>query len=111
MKRRSGVAVQDPPEADQAAVVSAGAVLHSSVTASAVQHSSYSYSANDPSEDRQCEHVVRGLRLGGEPADALILPQLGDLGALDYHRAAESIEEGRAAAKLMLPQIRQLLGS
>jgi NTE family protein len=50
-------------------------------------------------------------RLAGEPADALIMPQLGDLGALDYHRAAESIEEGRAAAKLMLPQIRQLLGS
>ena len=50
-------------------------------------------------------------RLAGEPADVLIMPQLGELGALDYHRAAESIEEGRAAAKLMLPQIRQLLGS
>jgi NTE family protein len=48
-------------------------------------------------------------RLAGEPADALVMPQLGSLGALDYHRAAESIEEGRAAAELALPQIRRLL--
>jgi NTE family protein len=49
-------------------------------------------------------------RLAGEPADALIQPQLGELGMLDYHRAAESIEEGRAAAELALPQIKRLLG-
>lgn len=48
-------------------------------------------------------------RLAGEPADALVMPQLGSLGSLDYHRAAESIEEGRAAAELALPQIRKLL--
>jgi len=50
-------------------------------------------------------------RLAGEPADALITPRLGDMGVLDYHRAAESIKEGCAAAELMLPQIRQLLGN
>jgi len=50
-------------------------------------------------------------RLAGEPADALVLPQLGSLGSLDYHRAAESIEEGYAAAELALPQIRRLLES
>lgn len=50
-------------------------------------------------------------RLAGEPADALITPQLGDMGALDYHRAAESIKEGRAAVELMLPQLRQLPGN
>jgi NTE family protein len=48
-------------------------------------------------------------RLAGEPADALIMPRLGDVGSLDYHRAAESIEEGRLATELMLPQIKQLL--
>ena len=48
-------------------------------------------------------------RLAGEPADALIMPRLGHLSSLDYHRAAESIEEGRAATELMLPQIKQLL--
>ena len=49
-------------------------------------------------------------RLAGEPADVLITPRLGDVGALEYHRAAESIKEGRSAAEMMLPQIRQLLG-
>ena len=49
-------------------------------------------------------------RLAGEPADVLIMPRLGNMGILDYHRAAESIKEGRAAVELMLPQIRQLLG-
>ena len=49
-------------------------------------------------------------RLAGEPADVLITPRLGNMGTLDYHRAAESIKEGRAAVELMLPQIRQLLG-
>ncbi len=48
-------------------------------------------------------------RLAGEPADALIMPQLGELGSMDYHRAAESIAEGRAATEMMLPQIRRLL--
>jgi NTE family protein len=48
-------------------------------------------------------------RLAGSPADAVIMPRLGDMGSLDYHRAAESIKEGRAAAELMLPQIEQLL--
>lgn len=48
-------------------------------------------------------------RLAGEPADVLIAPRLGNMGALDYHRAAESVKEGRAAAELMLPQIEQLL--
>jgi NTE family protein len=48
-------------------------------------------------------------RLAGEPADVLVTPRLGGIGSLEYHRAAESIEEGRAAARLMLPQIKQLL--
>ena len=48
-------------------------------------------------------------RLAGEPPDVLIAPQLGDLGLLDYHRAAEAIEEGRQAATLALPMIRRWL--
>lgn len=48
-------------------------------------------------------------RLAGEPADVMIAPMLGDLGLLDYHRAAESIREGRAATQAMLPQLQQLL--
>lgn len=50
-------------------------------------------------------------RLAGEPADALIMPQLGEIGALDYHRAAESVKAGCLATEMMLPQIRHLLAS
>jgi NTE family protein len=48
-------------------------------------------------------------RLAGEPADVLVTPLLEDIGAMEYHRAAESIAEGHAAAELALPQIRRLL--
>jgi NTE family protein len=48
-------------------------------------------------------------RLAGEPPDVLITPQLGDMGLLDYHLAAQAIEEGRQAATLALPMIRRQL--
>lgn len=54
------------------------------------------------------ERITRS-RLAGEPADVIIQPLLGELGSLDYHRGAEAIAEGRAAAELMIPQIRRLL--
>lgn len=49
-------------------------------------------------------------RLAGEPADILITPRLGEVGALDYHHAAASIKTGHAATEMVLPQIRELLG-
>lgn len=48
-------------------------------------------------------------RLAGEPADVLIAPRLAHLGLMDYHRAAESIPEGIAAVKRMLPVIQYAL--
>lgn len=48
-------------------------------------------------------------RLAGEPADVLVTPLLEDIGTMEYHRAAESIAEGRAAAEVALPQIKRLL--
>jgi NTE family protein len=48
-------------------------------------------------------------RMAGEPADAVIRPQLGELGLLEYHRGTEAIAEGRAAAELAIPQIRRML--
>ncbi|MBX3666072.1 MAG: patatin-like phospholipase family protein [Burkholderiales bacterium] len=48
-------------------------------------------------------------RLAGEPADVLVPPLLDDIGTMEYHRARESIAEGRAAAEAMLPQIERLL--
>jgi len=48
-------------------------------------------------------------RLAGEPADVVVMPRLGHLGQLDYHRAREAIEEGREATALLTPQIERLL--
>ena len=48
-------------------------------------------------------------RMAGEPADAVIQPRLGEIGLLEYHRGAEAIAEGCAAAELAIPQIRRLL--
>jgi NTE family protein len=48
-------------------------------------------------------------RLAGEPADAIIVPQVGHLGLLEYHRAVEAIAAGRAAAEAAIPQIKQML--
>ena len=48
-------------------------------------------------------------RMAGEPAEAVIQPRLGALGLLEYHRAAEAITEGRAAAELAIPGIQRAL--
>lgn len=49
-------------------------------------------------------------RLAGEPADVLIRPRLGDVAAMDFHRATEAVTAGERAAALALPLIRDLLG-
>ena len=49
-------------------------------------------------------------RLAGEPADVLIQPRLAQMAFMDFHRAASAIEEGRRAAREVLPQFAQLLG-
>jgi len=48
-------------------------------------------------------------RLAGEPAEAIIHPRLGNIGLLEYHRGAEAIVEGRAAAELAIPAIKRQL--
>lgn len=50
-------------------------------------------------------------RMAGEPADILITPRLAHMGLMDFHLADSAIEEGRRAASLMLPQLRELLDS
>jgi NTE family protein len=52
---------------------------------------------------------INRSRLAGEPADAIIQPRLGELGLMEYHRGAEAIAEGRAAAELAVPHIRRQL--
>lgn len=50
-------------------------------------------------------------RLAGEPADAMIRPRLSDVAAMDFHRAAGSIIEGRRAAEYALPMIQEQLAA
>lgn len=48
-------------------------------------------------------------RLAGEPADVVIRPLLGDVAAMEFHRAAPAIAAGRKAAEQALPALRDVL--
>ena len=50
-------------------------------------------------------------RLAGEPADALITPILPDFAIMDFHRAREAIDEGKAAAERARPVLEHLIGA
>jgi NTE family protein len=56
------------------------------------------------------EMRVARSRLAGEPPDVLITPLLPDFATMDFHRAKEAIEEGRAAVERMGPLLKQVLG-
>lgn len=45
-------------------------------------------------------------RLAGEPSDVVISPRVGHVGMLEFHRAAELIDEGRAATERVLQELR-----
>ncbi len=47
--------------------------------------------------------------LAADPADAVVTPQLRDIGMFDYHRAAQAVDEGYRAVEEMLPAIRETL--
>lgn len=44
-------------------------------------------------------------RLAGEPAEVLLTPLLPDFATMDFHRAAEAIEEGREAVARARPML------
>jgi NTE family protein len=54
---------------------------------------------------------VTRSRLAGEPADVLIAPRLAKLALMDFHRAAEAIEEGRKAAQDAVEDLKSLLAN
>ncbi len=51
-------------------------------------------------------HIGRS-RLAGEPPDVLITPHLAHLQLLEFHRAAEAIDEGKKATLAVLPMLRE----
>ncbi len=48
-------------------------------------------------------------RMAGDPPDVMLTPRLGHIGLLEFDRAAEVIDEGRAAVRRMLPAIKDAL--
>ena len=47
-------------------------------------------------------------RLAGDPADVLLSPQLARIGMLEFHRAAEAIEEGERCVQQAVAEIRRV---
>jgi NTE family protein len=52
---------------------------------------------------------VTRARLAGDPADVLIAPRIAQIGLVEFHRAAETIELGAQATREALPYIRHAL--
>jgi len=50
-------------------------------------------------------------RLAGDPADILLSPRVAHIGMLEFHRAAEAIEEGERCVNDTLAEIRQAIGT
>jgi NTE family protein len=51
------------------------------------------------------------LRLAASPPDLLLVPDVHDIGILEFYRAEEAVEAGRAAARERLPEIEKLLAA
>jgi NTE family protein len=49
------------------------------------------------------------LRLAASPPELLLVPDVHDIGMLEFYRAEEALEAGRAAALARLPEIERLL--
>jgi NTE family protein len=49
-------------------------------------------------------------RLAGDPADVVLSPKLGDMGILEFSRAAAAIQEGEECVRTALPEIRRAIG-
>ncbi len=49
-------------------------------------------------------------RMAGDPPDVLIVPRVRKIGLMDFHRAAEALQEGEEAVARALPTLRYVLG-
>ncbi len=54
------------------------------------------------------DHITR-TRLAGEPPHVLLVPRLAHVGLLEFNRAKEAIDEGRACVERALPLLREYL--
>lgn len=49
-------------------------------------------------------------RMAGDPPDIMLTPRLAHIGLLEFHRAKETIDEGRKCVERMRPEIEHVLG-
>lgn len=56
------------------------------------------------------DRVTRS-RLAGDPPDMSIVPRVGHIGLLDFHRAEDAIEEGAKAVDRIVPELLEVLGA
>jgi NTE family protein len=49
-------------------------------------------------------------RLAGDPADLAVVPRVGHIGLLDFHRAEEAMEEGAKAVDRIVPDLIEVMG-
>ena len=54
------------------------------------------------------DHITR-TRLAGEPPHVMLVPRLRSIGLMEFNRANEAIEEGRACVEQALPTLRRYL--
>ncbi|HMW16070.1 MAG TPA: patatin-like phospholipase RssA [Pseudomonadales bacterium] len=54
------------------------------------------------------ERIFRS-RMAGDPPEVVMTPWLGEIGILEFYRASEAIEIGRACVARMLPELRETL--
>jgi NTE family protein len=52
---------------------------------------------------------VARSRLAGDPAEVMVTPMLPDFATMEFHRAAEAIEEGRAAVERARPMLERMM--
>jgi NTE family protein len=52
------------------------------------------------------DHITR-TRLAGEPPHVMLVPRLRSIGLMEFNRAREAIEEGRACVEQALPTLRR----
>lgn len=52
---------------------------------------------------------VARSRLAGDPAEVMVTPLLPDFATMDFHRAAEAIEEGRSAVERARPMLERMM--
>ena len=48
-------------------------------------------------------------RLPGEPPHIMLVPRLGHIGLMEFHRAREAIAEGRACVEHSMPALRRYI--